>query len=243
MSRARVFAGRNMHLATSISLSLLISVLMIASVLPVWAGDKAKDEETLKNAAGVLQAMLTDKSISPDVIAKADCIIVLPNVKKFGFGVGGSGGRGPMVCRMGDTFNGRWSAPAMYSVGGVSAGLQIGGSSSDYVLLVMDQKAADALLNGKMKLGRDATAAAGPSGATTGAVSGSDILTYGRAKGLFAGVSLGGASLEPDNDANKRLYGRALTPQAIVRGGAVQPSSGGEPLVSLLDTQAAKPSN
>jgi SH3 domain-containing YSC84-like protein 1 len=243
MSRARVLASRNVHLSANISLSLLVSVFLVASVLPVRAGDKAKDEETLKNAAGVLQAMLTDKNIPPDVIAKADCVIVLPNVKKFGIGIGGGGGRGPMVCRMGDTFNGRWSAPAMYTVGGISAGLQIGGSSSDYVLLVMDEKAADAILNGKTKMGRDATAAAGPSGATAGAVSGSDILTYGRAKGLFAGVSLGGASLEPDHDANKRLYGRAITAKAIVRGGAVQAPAGGEPLVSLLDSQAAKPSN
>jgi len=109
--------------------------------------------------------MLNSKNIPPDLISKAECVIVMPNVKKFSFGVGGAGGRGPMTCRKGEHFTGRWSAPAMYTIGGVSAGFQVGGSSTDFVLLVMDQKGLDAILKGKTKLGRDATAAAGP-GAT-----------------------------------------------------------------------------
>src|SRR5271168_5606433 len=126
--------------------------------------------------------MLSDKSISSSLIAKADCIVVLPSVKKAAFLVGGTGGRGPMSCRGGKNFNGKWSAPAMYTIGGASFGLQAGGSSTDFVLLIMSQKGVDSILGGKTKLGSDATAAAGPSGVTSaGTVGGTDILTYGRA--------------------------------------------------------------
>lgn len=217
---------------------LLISLFVVSMALPAVAGSKGKDEETLRNAANVLQTMLSDQNIPSDVVGKAECIIVLPNVKKFAFGVGGSGGRGPMVCR---TSTGKWSAPAMFSVGGMSAGLQIGGSSSDFVLLVMSQKGVNAIINGKTELGRDATAAAGPTGASASAVgAGSDILTYKRAEGMFAGVSLGGASLQPDNDANQRLYGKSITPQEIVQGNTVRTPASAQALVSLLDSKYAK---
>jgi len=216
----------------------LVSVFVVMLAVPVWAGSKEKDEETLKNATNVLQQMLSDQNIPSDVIAKADCVIVLPNVKKGGFIVGGTGGRGPMVCR--STSTGKWSAPAMYSIGGMSAGLQAGGSSSDYVLLVMNEKGVNAILNGKTVLGTDATAAAGPSGAAAASVSGNDILTYKRAKGLFAGVSLGGASLEPDNDANQRLYGRSITPQEILQANAVSTPLAAQGMVSLLNSRSAK---
>jgi lipid-binding SYLF domain-containing protein len=211
-------------------------VLLIA---PVFAADKQKDEETLQQANVVLQAMLSDKNISQASLSKADCVIILPGVKKFGFGIGGSGGRGPMLCRSGDTFKGGWSAPAMYTVGGASVGFQAGGSSSDFVLLLMNPKVVNQLLNGKTKMGTDATAAAGP-GATAASATDADILTYGRAKGVFAGVSLGGASLEPDDDANTRLYGKKLTATEIVRGTGVKPTAGGEPLVALLNSKVTK---
>jgi lipid-binding SYLF domain-containing protein len=226
------------HIAKT-ALPCFLSV-MILLVLPAWGGDKEKDEDTLKAAATVLQDMLNSNSVPSDVLAKADCVMVLPNVKKFGIGIGGSGGRGPMSCRTGKNFSGKWSAPAMYSVGGVSGGLQIGGSSTDFVLLVMEAKAVDAILNGKTKLGRDATATAGPSGATAASMSGSDIFTYGKSKGLFAGVSLGSASLDPDTDANKRLYGKDISATEIVRGSGVQPPAGGQTLVSLLDSKIGK---
>lgn len=215
----------------------LVSVCLVLLGLPVWAASKDKDEQTLRNAGNVLQQMLSDQNIPSDVIAKADCVLVLPDVKKFGFGIGASGGRGPMVCR---SATGRWSAPAMYSIGGVSAGLQAGGSSSDYVLLIMSDKAKNALLNGKTELGRDATAAAGPSGASATSVTGNDVLTYKRAKGLFAGVSMGGASLEPDNDADQRLYGKSISAQDIVQGNGVTTPSGAQGMVSLLDSRYAK---
>jgi lipid-binding SYLF domain-containing protein len=219
-------------------------VSLVLMILPAWGGDKEKDQETLRNASKVLQEMLKSDSVPSGVLAKADCVIVLPEVKKVGFGIGGSGGRGPLLCRSGSKFEGNWSAPAMYTIGGASFGLQVGGSSTDFVLLLMDPKAVDAVLNGETKLGRDATAAAGPSGATsTGTVGGSEILTYGRAKGLFAGMSLGGATLDPDDDANKRLYGKSITAREIVRGAGVQSPSGAASLVSSLDSKVAKHSD
>ena len=130
---------------------LLTSLLLISFLLPVWADDKAKDEETLGNAATVLQAMLDAKSVPASVLAKADCVIVLPSVKKGAFIVGGTGGRGPMTCRGGKNFSGRWSAPAMYSIGGASAGFQIGGTAKDYILLIMAPTTVDKILDGKVK--------------------------------------------------------------------------------------------
>jgi len=214
----------------------LSSIVMLLLILPAFAADKEKDEETLRRANLVLQDMLNSKDISREVLSKADCVLILPDVKKFGFGVGGSGGRGPLLCRRGEKFNGKWSAPAMYSVGGASVGLQVGGSSTDFVLLLMDEKVVNQVLNGKTKMGTDATAAAGP-GATAASASDVDILTYGRAKGVFAGVSLGGSSVEADNDANYRLYGKTLTATDIVRGTGVKPTTDGQALVTMLDSK------
>ncbi|MGA9965378.1 MAG: lipid-binding SYLF domain-containing protein [Terriglobales bacterium] len=217
----------------------LTSIMMVLLILPALAADKEKDEDTLKQANIVLGDMLNDKNISQDALAKANCVLVLPNVKKFGVGIGGSGGRGPMLCRTGQNFEGKWSAPAMYSVGGASVGLQIGGTSSDFVLLLMDRKVVNQILNGKTKMGADATAAAGP-GATAAGATDADIWTYGRSKGLFAGASLGSATIDPDNDANFRLYGKRLTAGDIVRSTTVKPTPAGEPMVSLLDSKIGK---
>ena len=219
----------------------LTSILLLM-ILPAFAADKQKDEDTLRQANLVLQGLLNDHSISPTVLSKADCVLILPNVKKFGFGIGGSGGRGPLLCRGGQNFDGKWSTPAMYSVGGASVGLQIGGSSTDFVLLLMTPKVVNQILNGKTKMGTDATAAAGP-GATAASASDADILTYGRAEGLFAGVSLGGATVEPDNDANYRLYGKTVTATNIVRGTDVKPTPEGKALVTVLDSKITKHSN
>jgi SH3 domain-containing YSC84-like protein 1 len=220
----------------------LLTFIVLLMTLPVFAGDKEKDEDTFRQANLVLQGFLNDKSISPDVLSKANCVLILPNVKKFGIGIGGSGGRGPLLCRHGQNFEGKWSTPAMYSVGGMSAGLQIGGTSTDFVLLLMTPKVVNQILNGKTKMGTDATAAAGP-GATAASATDADILTYGRAKGLFAGVSLGGASVESDNDANHRLYGETLTSTDIVRGTSVQSSAEGKSLIAILDSKVLKHSN
>ena len=216
--------------------AIMVALLL---VLPAFAADKAKDEETLRRANLVLQDMLNSKDISPELLSKANCVLILPDVKKFGFGIGGSGGRGPLLCRRGQNFDGTWSAPAMYSVGGASVGLQVGGSSTDFVLLLMNEKVVSQVLNGKTKMGTDATAAAGP-GVTAASASDADILTYGRAKGVFAGLSVGGATVEPDNDANYRLYGKTLTATEIVRGTDVKPSTEGQSLVTMLDSKLTK---
>lgn len=224
------------------ALSCLIASIMLLTILPVFAGDKEKDEDTLRQANLVLQGFLNSNNISVASLSKANCVLILPSVKKFGFGIGGSGGRGPLLCRSGQHFEGKWSTPAMYSVGGMSAGFQVGGSSTDFVLLLMTPKVVNQILNGKTKMGTDATAAAGP-GATAASASDADILTYGKAEGLFAGVSLGGATVEPDNDANHRLYGKTLTATNIVRETGVHPTTEGKALIAVLDSKLAKHSN
>jgi len=140
-------------LQTRIAISCLLTFLFLISTLPVAAADKTDDEQTLRNAATVLHAMLDSKDVPASVVAKADCIIILPSVKKFAVGIGGTGGRGPMSCRGGKNFSGRWSAPAMYTIGGASAGFQIGGTATDYILLLMAPEAVDKVLDGKVKVG------------------------------------------------------------------------------------------
>ena len=223
-----------------IAVSCLITLTIVLLLfVPAFAADKQKDEETLQKANLLVQDMLNSKDISPAALSKANCVLILPGVKKFGFGVGGSGGRGPLLCRHGENFDGKWSAPAMFSVGGASIGFQVGGSSTDFVLLLMNPKVVNQILTGKTKMGTDATAAAGP-GATAAEASDADILTYGKAKGVFAGVSLGGATVEPDNDANHRLYNQTITATDIVRGNAVKASGEGASLVAALDSKLAK---
>ncbi len=219
------------------AVSCLLAPVLLISALPAWGADKSKDEQTIQNATTVLQAMLDGKAVPANLLVTANCILVLPSVKKFAVGVGGTGGRGPMICRTGKNFSGEeWSAPAMYTIGGASAGLQVGGSSTDVVLLIMAPAAVNKVLDGKVKVGTDLTAAAGPSGATaTGSVGGTDILSYARTKGLFAGISLNGASLEPDSSADQRLYGKTVGAREIVIDNAVKPTPAGQSLVSVLE--------
>jgi lipid-binding SYLF domain-containing protein len=218
------------------TVSWLLASLLLVSILPAWGADKSKDEETIQNAAAVLQAMLDSKAVPANLLVTANCIVVLPGVKKFAVGVGGTGGRGPMICRKDKNFSGdEWSAPAMYTIGGASAGLQLGGSSTDVVLLIMSPSAVNKVLAGNIKVGTDLTAAAGPGATSTASVGGADILTYGRAKGLFAGISLNGASLEPDSSADQRLYGKAVSAREIVVDNAAKPTPAGQSLISLLE--------
>ena len=218
---------------------LLVSLALLLITLPAWGASKASDEETIRNADAVLQAMLSTDAVPRSVLEKADCIMILPSVKKFAVGIGGTGGRGPMSCREGKGFTGKWSAPAMYSIGGASAGFQVGGKASDIVIAIMSPTAADKVLNSKVKVGSDVSAAAGP-GASAGSLSNmADMLTYARSSGLFAGVSLDGASLSPDSDANQRLYGKPASAKEVVSGG-VTATPAGASLVSLLDSKAGK---
>jgi SH3 domain-containing YSC84-like protein 1 len=220
-------------------LSLLTSALLVSSTLPVLGAD-TKDEETIRNASTVLQAMVGSKDIPAGVLAKADCIIVLPSVKKFAVGIGGTGGRGPMTCRTGPNFNHKWSPPAMYGIGGASAGFQIGGTATDYVLVILSKDAVAKVLNGKVKVGSDVSAAAGPGASAGNSIGGTDILTYSRKSGLFAGVSLDGATLNPDSDANQRLYGSAVSASDIVRTGNVTATPAGASFSALLDSKGPK---
>ncbi|HXY06732.1 MAG TPA: lipid-binding SYLF domain-containing protein [Terriglobales bacterium] len=217
----------------------LVLTLVFLVALPAWSASEEKDQQTLKDSAQVLEEMLNGNSIPPDLISKAECVIVMPNVKKFSVGIGGTGGRGPMTCRKGKNFKGSWSAPAMYTIGGASAGLQLGGSSTDFVLLVMDERGLDAILKGKTQLGKDATAAAGPGATEKQLGAGNDILTYAKSSGVYAGVSLGGATIEEDKDANKRLYGKDVAAADILRQNAVQTTDAGKPLISLLDSKVS----
>jgi len=218
---------------------LLVSLVLLLVTLPVWGASKADDEETIRNAASVLQAMLASNDVPRSVLEKADCIIILPSVKKFAVGIGGTGGRGPMSCREGKGFTGKWSPPAMYTIGGASAGLQIGGKASDIVIAIMAPTAVEKVLSGKVKVGTDVSAAAGP-GASAPTNSTADMLTYSRSSGLFAGVSLDGASLEPDTSANERLYGKPASAKEIVSGSGVTATPAGQSLVSLLNSKAGK---
>jgi SH3 domain-containing YSC84-like protein 1 len=193
--------------------------LAFALVFPVFAQDKEQDR--VENAGKVMQEILdAPDSIPKSVLNKADCVVILPSVLKFSFGLGSSFGRGVMTCRSGKSFHGSWSAPTMMALEGVSAGLQFGGNSTDFVLLLMSPRSASSILTSKVKLGGNATVAAGPVGRTSSAESDvtmtAEILSYSRARGLFAGISLAGSTLRPDNGANKNLYGKEVSAKAIV---------------------------
>ena len=222
---------------TRLLLCTLAAAIPLLATPCMRAADKQSDEETLQKANIVVSGMLSGNTIPADVLARTTCVVILPGVKKFGVGIGGSGGRGPMLCRGGDDFKGRWSVPAMMTIGGASVGVQLGGSSTDLVLLVMDKKVVNQILSGKTKMGADATAAAGPSGASAAGAADAQIYSYARAKGMFAGVSISGATVSPDNDANNRLYGNNPDATSIVRGNSVQPTPAGHTLVSSLNSK------
>lgn len=202
-------------------------------------------EERLENSADVMSEILkVPEGIPQDLLDKAECVVVIPSVKKFALGFGGSYGRGAMVCRSGRNFTGPWGAPAMYRLEGGSFGLQLGGQANDYVLLIMNPKGVDSLLKSKVKLGGDISAAAGPKGraatAETDALMRTEILSYSRSRGLFAGVSLQGSTLRPDNDANKEIYRQKISARQIVEGRVGVPQAGRR-LVQIL--QKASPKN
>jgi lipid-binding SYLF domain-containing protein len=215
---------------------LAILGLCLAVALPLFA--QKKEDERLQNSANVLKELQGDNGLSKNVLDQSMCVLVFPSVKKVAIGIGGSYGRGVLVCRKGEKMDGGWGAPVMYALDQGSLGLQLGSTATDFLLVVMHNKGVDAILNGKTKLGANAAAAAGPTGAqATGynaAAMSSDVLTYSRSKGLFAGVSLEGASMDTDKDANKKLYGKEMGAKEIVTGSqAVVPAA--EPLVSQLD--------
>jgi lipid-binding SYLF domain-containing protein len=188
------------------------------------------------------EVMRVPDNIPQELLEKAECIVVFPSVLKAAFVVGGDYGRGAMVCRTGEHFNGPWGSPAMYALEGASVGFQLGGQATDLVLLVMNERGASAILESKVKLGADASVAAGPKGrnasADTDATMRAEILSYSRARGLFAGVSLEGSTIRPDNDANADVYGRKITAREIVLGHKVAVPASGRLLVRVLQKNA-----
>jgi len=216
--------------------------LVLMSVMAFAANDE-REEDRVKDAGVVMKEILNiPDDIPQDLLDKAECIVVLPSVKKGAFGIGGSYGRGIMVCRSGEHYKGKWGAPALYALEGISIGFQLGGQATDFVLLVMNPKGAESLLYSKVKLGADASAAAGPKGRTaegaTDIVMDAEILSYSRNKGLFAGVSLEGSTLRSDGSANRKLYGKDLTAKEIIRQGKVAIPPSARELVSILDKKS-----
>ncbi len=198
-----------------------------------------KEQERLRNIGVVMQEILNvPENIPQDLLAKAECVVVIPSMTKIAMGVGGSYGRGAMVCRTGEAYTGPWGAPAMYALDGGSVGFQLGAESTDVVLLVMNPRGVDALLRSKVKLGADASVAAGPKGRTVGASTDAsmraEMLSYSRSRGLFAGVALEGTSLRPDDDATAEVYGRKMTAREIVTGKGVAAPASARLLIEVL---------
>ena len=223
--------------------SLICFLLVLMSGVLAFAANDEREAERVKDAGEVMKEILNiPDDIPQDLLDKAECLVILPSVKKGAFGIGGSYGRGVMVCRSGEHYKGKWGAPALYALEGVSIGFQLGGQATDFVLLVMNPKGANSLLYSKVKLGADASAAAGPKGRTaegaTDIVMSAEILSYSRNKGLFAGISLEGSTLRSDGSANEKLYGRKLTAKEIIRGGKVGIPASAHELVALLDKKS-----
>ncbi|HXM11552.1 MAG: lipid-binding SYLF domain-containing protein [Candidatus Sulfotelmatobacter sp.] len=216
-------------------------MLLVSMALPAFAQEK--EQARVANAGQVMQEILNiPDDIPQSVIDKADCVVVMPSVLKLAFGFGGSYGRGVMTCRSGKDFNGPWGAPSMMALEGGSFGLQMGGQATDFVLLLMTPRSAHSILESKVKLGGDISAAAGPVGrnlsAETDVTLRAEILSYSRARGLFAGISLSGSTLRPDNRANKKLYGRQISAHDVIFHGEVAASASAKLLLAELNKKS-----
>jgi SH3 domain-containing YSC84-like protein 1 len=220
------------------ALSILASIALVGLPLTTGLAD-TKEQERLENCGAVLEEIMNvPDDIPANLIDKAECVVVLPSVVKFAFVFGGSYGRGAMACRSGEHFTGPWGAPTMMALEGGSFGFQLGGQATDFVILVMNPRGATALLKNKVKLGADASAAAGPKGryaeASTDVTLRAEMLTYSRSRGLFAGVSLEGSTLRPDNGANEKVYGKKIAATDIVLKGAVPTPASAQKLIATL---------
>ncbi|MGD0963734.1 MAG: lipid-binding SYLF domain-containing protein [Candidatus Acidiferrales bacterium] len=226
---------------------LLITLLLSSTCLvrPTTARPDNKDEDRLENAGEVMKEIVDiPDDIPQSLLDKADCVIVIPSVLKAAFIIGGSYGRGAMTCRSGDGFQGPWGAPTMMALEGGSFGFQLGGQATDFVLLVMNTRGASSILSSKVKLGADASAAAGPKGrdaeADTDVTLRAEVLTYSRARGLFAGISLEGSTLRPDNDGNEKIYGKKLDAKEIALHSAVPVPPSAKRLIDTLTQHSPK---
>ena len=207
-------------------------------------GNDDKEDNRVRNSGKVLEEILkVPDDIPRDLLAKSRCVIVLPSVTKAAFGVGGEYGRGVLTCRSGHDFNGAWGAPVMMALEGGSFGFQIGGSATDFVILVMNNRGADSILHSKVKLGADASVAAGPKGreaeADTDVAMRAEMLSYSRSRGIFAGISLEGTTLRPDNEADKRLYGKDVSATEIIQESKIAAPESAHDLMAAL--QEASP--
>jgi SH3 domain-containing YSC84-like protein 1 len=224
-----------------------VSVFVMAIFLtcPTFAANESREQKRLEACGQVFKEIMDiPDGLPKDLLNKAECVIVIPSVLKFAFGVGGDFGRGAITCRTGQHFTGPWSAPALFALEGANIGFQLGGQATDFVLLVMNPRGANSILSSKVKLGGEASAAAGPKGrsaaADTDIIMRAEILSYSRSRGLFAGISLEGSTLRSDGSANRKLYGRSLTAKEIVREGKAGVPAWGRELVSLLNKQSPK---
>lgn len=226
-------------------LTTTIAVLVLCSVGVTSADNREKDEERLQNSGQVTKELMNiPEGIPRKVLNRADCVVVIPSVLKAAFIAGGAYGRGTMTCRSGENFRGPWGPPTMMALEGGSFGFQLGGQATDFVLLVMNRRGANAILASKVKLGGDATVALGPFGrdaeADTDATFRAEILTYSRSRGVFAGVSLEGSTLRPDNDANERIYGKRISARNIALHNEVAVPASAEPLIETLTRHTTK---
>src|SRR5229473_4023547 len=223
-----------------------LTLLFATVLLSTCARAQQHEQDRLKHSGEVLQEILNiPDNLPKSILDKSECVIVIPSVKKFAFGIGGNYGRGAMSCRSGQNFTGPWGPPAMVALEGANIGFQLGGQAIDFVLLVVNPKGIDSILKSKVKLGADASAAAGPKGrdaeAATDVLMHAEILAYSRSRGLFAGVSLEGSTVRSDGSANSKIYGREVTARQILREHAVRTPAAGQLLVSAL--QKASPTN
>jgi SH3 domain-containing YSC84-like protein 1 len=219
--------------------------LIFITALAVSAHAQSKEQDRVESAGTVVKEIMDiPDDIPQNVIDKADCVVVLPSVLKAAFVIGASYGRGVMTCRTGNNMRGPWGAPSMMALEGGSFGLQAGGQATDFVLLLMSERSATSILSSKVKIGGDASAAAGPVGrnasAETDVTFRAEILTYSRARGLFAGISLAGSTLRPDNSANQALYGKRISAKDIVLKGAVPPPPSAQLLLQTLNAHSPK---
>ncbi len=228
---------------SSINRALIALALMASLAVPLSADTRECDR--VDNAGKVMKEIMDiPDDIPQTVIDKAYCVVVLPSVLKLAFVFGASYGRGVMTCRSGSDFRGPWGAPTMMALEGGSFGLQLGGQATDFVLLLMNERAADSILTSKVKLGGDASAAAGPVGRNTSAETDitlrAQVLSYSRARGLFAGISLVGSTLRPDNSANTGLYGKAIDSKDVVLNGKVPAPACAKLLIATLNERSPK---
>ena len=226
-------------------LSLALCVVLGAGVVGAQnkKEDQNKHQDRLAECGVVMNEVLNvPDNVPQEILDKAECVVVIPSVMKVAMAFGGSYGRGAMICRSGKAFTGAWGAPAMYVVEGGSFGLQLGAESIDLVLMIMNPRGVEAVLNSKIKLGSEASAAAGPKGrhveGSTDATMRAEILSYSRSRGLFAGISLEGTSLRPDDDATEQVYGRKISAREIITGTTAQVPPSGDALVSVLQKRA-----